>query len=100
MCFLMIRRPTVSTLTDTLFPYPTLFRSQGRVALKRDGIAPPQERASGLCGLARKAPSVAIVCPQCGSRNTVPISEFGSTPCKALYRCNACGEPFDYFKPH
>ena len=37
-------------------------------------------------------------CPQCGATDTEPISEFGSTPCKALYRCRACREPFDYFK--
>jgi ring-1,2-phenylacetyl-CoA epoxidase subunit PaaD len=43
--------------------------------------------------------SEAIVhCPQCGSENTSRVSEFGSTACKALYRCNACREPFDYFK--
>jgi ring-1,2-phenylacetyl-CoA epoxidase subunit PaaD len=49
------------------------------------GIAPP---AAGL-----------IVCPQCGSERTEPISQFGSTACKALYRCMRCREPFDFFKP-
>ena len=39
-----------------------------------------------------------VTCPQCGSQETSRISEFGSTPCKALYRCTACAEPFDYFK--
>lgn len=42
----------------------------------------------------------AITCPQCGSTESELISEFGSTACKALYRCRDCGEPFDYFKPH
>ena len=37
-------------------------------------------------------------CPRCGSTETARISEFGSTPCKAHYRCEACLEPFDYFK--
>ena len=40
----------------------------------------------------------AIACPRCGSSRTSKISEFGSTACKAHYRCDACAEPFDYFK--
>ena len=42
----------------------------------------------------------AIACPQCGSVNTTETSHFGSTACKALYRCLDCMEPFDYFKPY
>jgi ring-1,2-phenylacetyl-CoA epoxidase subunit PaaD len=42
----------------------------------------------------------AVACPQCGSANTTETSHFGSTACKALYRCLDCLEPFDYFKPH
>ena len=42
----------------------------------------------------------AVDCPQCGSNNTTEISHFGSTACKALYRCLDCMEPFDYFKPY
>ncbi len=42
------------------------------------------------------APTVA--CPRCGATETERLSEFGSTPCKAHYRCRACAEPFDYFK--
>ena len=41
-----------------------------------------------------------VACPQCGSDNTELLSEFGSTSCKALWRCKACREPFDYFKCH
>ena len=41
-----------------------------------------------------------VACPQCGSANTEAVSEFGSTSCKALWRCKACREPFDYFKCH
>ena len=41
-----------------------------------------------------------VACPQCGSANTEVLSEFGSTSCKALWRCKACREPFDYFKCH
>jgi len=72
----------------------------GRDALRRYGIAPPEGNAAGLCGLARRAPAAAVSCPRCGARDTEAVSQFGSTPCKALHRCRACGEPFDYFKPH
>ena len=43
---------------------------------------------------------LAVPCPQCGSDNTTETSHFGSTACKALYRCLDCMEPFDYFKPY
>lgn len=75
--------------------------ARGRAALRDYGIAPPQGGAATRCGLAAlRAPRVAVVCPRCRSRSTELISEFASTSCKALYRCRACGEPFDYFKPH
>ena len=51
-----------------------------------------------LPGAARATPAVA--CPQCGSTHTVESSRFGSTACKALYKCLSCQEPFDYFKPY
>ena len=51
--------------------------------------------ASARCAAARAVP-----CPRCGSRQTQLLSQFGSTACKAHYRCLACLEPFDYFKPH
>jgi ring-1,2-phenylacetyl-CoA epoxidase subunit PaaD len=60
--------------------------SKGREKLERYGIAPPQ--ASG-------GPKH---CPQCRSGNVELVSQFGSTPCKALWRCKSCLEPFDYFK--
>jgi ring-1,2-phenylacetyl-CoA epoxidase subunit PaaD len=41
-----------------------------------------------------------VSCPRCGTSNTRELSRFGSTPCKAQYRCEDCLEPFDYFKPH
>lgn len=62
--------------------------------LKAYGIAPP---AGASCAGMLKAPA-AVECPQCGSTETSEISRFGSTPCKASWRCNACLEPFDYFK--
>jgi ring-1,2-phenylacetyl-CoA epoxidase subunit PaaD len=59
---------------------------EGRRKLHDYGIAPPTTGA--------------VICPQCGSRETEEISRFGSTPCKALWRCRACAEPFDLFKCH
>jgi ring-1,2-phenylacetyl-CoA epoxidase subunit PaaD len=67
----------------------------GREKLKAYGIAPPAGKA-GKRALFGAEPAVA--CPQCGSLQTEMISEFGSTPCKALWRCVECREPFDYFK--
>ena len=67
---------------------------EGREKLRAFGIAPPAGCRSAHSLFAE--PSVA--CPRCGSEKTEKISEFGSTPCKAHYRCSACVEPFDYFK--
>ena len=71
---------------------------EGRNKLREYGIAPPAEAVSNPRRLVRAAPVVA--CPLCNSVQTHRISEFGSTPCKALYRCASCLEPFDYFKCH
>jgi ring-1,2-phenylacetyl-CoA epoxidase subunit PaaD len=68
---------------------------EGKRKLAAFGIAPPEKEVSTPRAL-RAAPAVA--CPRCGSRATDRVSEFGSTPCKAHYRCRACAEPFDYFK--
>ncbi|MCC2973204.1 1,2-phenylacetyl-CoA epoxidase subunit PaaD [Massilia sp. IC2-476] len=75
----------------------------GKAALKGYGIAPPVQQAIDISGLhagirRRAAPEVS--CPHCGSPHTQLTSEFGSTPCKALYKCLDCREPFDYFKCH
>jgi ring-1,2-phenylacetyl-CoA epoxidase subunit PaaD len=66
-----------------------------RRKLREFGIAPPAESVSQPRRLF--APLV-VNCPRCGSRHTERVSEFGSTPCKAHYRCLDCSEPFDYFK--
>ncbi|MEM7423084.1 MAG: 1,2-phenylacetyl-CoA epoxidase subunit PaaD [Pseudomonadota bacterium] len=66
----------------------------GREKLRAYGIAPPS-RAAGKAALF-EAPDV--TCPHCGSDDTARVSEFGSTACKALWRCRSCAEPFDYFK--
>jgi ring-1,2-phenylacetyl-CoA epoxidase subunit PaaD len=77
----------------------------GKRALRDYGIAPPAQQVidiSGLRGGVKRggfnAPVVA--CPRCGSVHTQLTSQFGSTPCKALYKCLDCREPFDYFKCH
>jgi ring-1,2-phenylacetyl-CoA epoxidase subunit PaaD len=66
----------------------------GREKLRACGIAPPGK--GGLKRALFSTPEVA--CPRCGSLQTERISEFGSTACKALWRCTACREPFDHFK--
>jgi ring-1,2-phenylacetyl-CoA epoxidase subunit PaaD len=68
---------------------------EGREKLRAFGIAPPQKASNSVRALFGET---AVTCPHCGSEETSRISEFGSTPCKALYRCNSCAEPFDYFK--
>lgn len=73
---------------------------KGRAALKGYGIAPPAQSAIDISGISRKHTAPAVACPHCGSANTRLISGFGSTSCKALYRCSSCREPFDYFKTH
>ena len=67
----------------------------GRKKLLEYGIAPPPH-TSDIRALKGGIP--VTVCPQCGSSDTVLVSQFGSTPCKALYKCNSCQEPFDLFK--
>jgi ring-1,2-phenylacetyl-CoA epoxidase subunit PaaD len=69
----------------------------GREALRRSGIAPP---APGGGRRALFGADEIVACPHCGATATEKLSEFGSTACKALWRCRACGEPFDYFKCH
>ena len=78
-----------------------------RDKLRAYGIAPPHACASEKPGsasvvqfAARSGQAETVHCPQCGSANTTETSHFGSTACKALYRCLACMEPFDYFKPY
>ncbi len=72
-----------------------------REKLWRYGIAPP----GGTCAVSMEKPIrfvprqlQVIACPRCGSHHTEKLAQFGSTACKALYRCLDCREPFDYFK--
>ena len=75
-----------------------------REKLRAFGISPPhgtQPHAANVVRFAARAqPRETIACPRCGSLDTTETSHFSSTACKALYRCLACREPFDYFKPH
>jgi ring-1,2-phenylacetyl-CoA epoxidase subunit PaaD len=71
----------------------------GKLKLKEYGIAPPNPKQQ-VCDDKLFAPHEAVQCPLCDSWHTRRISEFGSTACKALYQCNDCKEPFDYFKCH
>jgi ring-1,2-phenylacetyl-CoA epoxidase subunit PaaD len=82
---------------------------EGREKLRAYGIAPPVKSACAASTSTRVmafsprkgvGQADAVACPQCGSDNTTEISHFGSTACKALYRCLSCMEPFDYFKPY
>ena len=90
--------------------------TEAKDKLRAYGIAPPHSGADHDCltqgntnivqFAARSASNpgrhelLAVPCPQCGSDNTTETSHFGSTACKALYRCLDCMEPFDYFKPY
>ena len=72
---------------------------EGKRKLKEYGIAPPNPRQQ-VCNDKLFAAAEAVQCPHCDSHHTHRISEFGSTACKALYQCDDCKEPFDYFKCH
>ncbi len=67
--------------------------------LRRYGIAPPHTVAGEANTHTLRFHPRQVPCPRCASSNTERLSEFGSTACKSLYRCVACREPFDYFKP-
>lgn len=86
-----------AVVEDVLFPPWTSdwVSEQGRQKLRSFGIAPPSRTVSSPRQMLRETP---VACPRCASLETQRISEFGSTPCKAHYRCTACLEPFDHFK--
>ncbi len=81
-------------VTFTLSPAWTTdwMTEKGKEKLHNYGIAPPKKMNS--------LDETNLTCPQCNSTNTKLLSQFGSTACKALYQCNDCKEPFDYFKCH
>ena len=88
-------------ITSVLSPaWTTDWMSEaGKEKLKAYGIAPPNPKQA-VCDTKLFAEGEAIQCPLCNSYHTKLISQFGSTACKALYQCEDCREPFDYFKCH
>lgn len=88
-------RPKVNTVLSPAWTTDWM-SDEGRAKLKDYGIAPPVKGAGrrALFGVDT------VACPQCGATDTAAIADFGSTACKALWRCNVCREPFDYFKCH
>jgi ring-1,2-phenylacetyl-CoA epoxidase subunit PaaD len=89
------RKPRITTVLSPAWTTDWM-SEDGRRKLREYGIVPPERSSSrrALFGVHQ------IACPQCGSENTELLSEFGSTSCKALWRCKSCREPFDYFKCH
>lgn len=86
----------VEVKTQLAPPWTTDWLSAaGREKLLKYGIVPP---AGSSAKQDLRMPATGLACPRCQSADTEEISRFGSTPCKALYRCNDCLEPFDYFK--
>ena len=69
---------------------------EAKEKLRRYGIAPP---ISSTCNSSEFVNN-SITCPHCGGVDTTMVSRFGATACKALYKCNSCKEPFEYFKCH
>jgi len=88
-------------ITQVLSPAWTTewMSEEGKRKLKEYGIAPPNPKQQ-VCDQKLFAEAEGVQCPHCNSYHTHRISEFGSTACKALYRCDDCKEPFDYFKCH
>ena len=97
---------TNSKITQQLSPAWTTdwMTEEGKNKLRSYGIAPPQTRSDGPPSDRIKKmlfnEEIKVECPQCHSKNTILLSQFGSTACKALYQCLDCKEPFDYFKCH
>ncbi|MEP6749744.1 MAG: 1,2-phenylacetyl-CoA epoxidase subunit PaaD [Bacteroidota bacterium] len=89
------------TVTSILSPaWTTDWMSEaGKEKLRLYGIAPPNP-VQTVCDIKLFAEDEAVQCPHCKSYNTKLVSQFGSTACKSLYKCNNCLEPFDYFKCH
>ena len=100
-----IRKMVSDSLTEAGYSKPELYEKlfpawttdwitdEGKEKLKKFGIAPPNSST----GSGMNKPKA---CPLCQSENTELVSQFGSTPCKSLYRCLDCKEPFEYFKCH
>lgn len=88
------------TVKQRLFPAWTTdwITERGHQKLKEAGIAAPVKESADKTALF--ADPIQPQCPRCDSQNTILVSQFGSTACKAQYKCDDCLEPFDYFKCH
>ena len=88
-------------ITSVLSPAWTTdwMTEDGKEKLKQYGIAPPNPKQQ-FCKAELFSHNEAVQCPHCNAYHTHRVSEFGSTACKALYQCDECKEPFDYFKCH
>ncbi len=93
---------TQLTITNQISPAWTTdwMSAAGRAKLEEYGIAPPVDGTATGHVLNLFGKDTAVRCPLCKSGNTHLVSQFGSTACKALYQCDDCREPFDYFKCH
>jgi ring-1,2-phenylacetyl-CoA epoxidase subunit PaaD len=89
------RNPKIRTVLSPAWTTDWM-SEDGRRKLRDYGIAPPQAAASRRALFGEQQ----LACPRCGSGDTELLSEFGSTSCKALWRCKSCREPFDHFKCH
>ena len=90
----MVRGESIAAIT--LLTATLLTTTAAFAQAPGERIAPPQASNSRRALFGEQQ----VACPQCGSENTELLSEFGSTACKALWRCRSCREPFDYFKCH
>ncbi|MDO5090412.1 MAG: 1,2-phenylacetyl-CoA epoxidase subunit PaaD [Cardiobacteriaceae bacterium] len=96
---LAIRKMVSDALVDAGYPKPVL-KEQLSPAWTTDWISAEAKAKLRAYGIAPPAGDTPKDCPLCASTNTQLVSRFGSTACKALYRCGDCGEPFEYFKCH
>lgn len=94
-----IRKMVSDALVEAGYPKPVL-KEQLSPAWTTDWISDEAKEKLRAYGIAPPAGDKPKDCPLCGSTNTQLVSRFGSTACKALYRCGDCGEPFEYFKCH
>jgi ring-1,2-phenylacetyl-CoA epoxidase subunit PaaD len=91
--------PDVDVVTQLAPAWSTdLISESGRGKLAAAGVAPPATRAGAARPGGPVRVALSVRCPRCGSPDTRRLSAFGSTACKALWRCEACREPFDEFK--
>ena len=92
-------RVAIVTGGATGIGYATALQLAGPCVLEAWKVATLDPDAIG-CAIPLRRTGTTVACPRCGSPQTQRVSQFGSTACKAHYRCLACLEPFDYFKPH